>query len=263
MDNRRLNNKISLIIPTYNAPDKLHRALTSVFLNRHSKNIEIIVVNDCSTKDYNKVIYHWIKQGMNLKYIKNKENVGAGVSRQIGIDKAKNEWIGFMDDDDLISENWYTVLDNAIDMNTDKDILAFKILHKHDDDRQTHISMLHNHVGGYLIRKKFLIDNNIKFDNWLRYAEDKYFINLCMYCAIYENRVAFVNNTLYFWETDNRESTTHMNKIDWNFIGNHSTVLQFLWLKENKSEIYEHINEVKEKFREFRNKAVDISMKKI
>lgn len=259
-----MNNKISIIIPTYNAPDKLQRALTSVFLNRHNKNIEVVVVNDCSDKDYNKVILHWIKQGMNIKYIVNKENVGAGVSRQYGIDKAKNEWIGFIDDDDLISENWYSILDNAIDTHNDKDILAFKILHKHDDNERTNIGMLHNHVGGYLIKKKFLTDNNIRFDDSLRVSEDKYFINLCMYCAMYEDKIGFVNNTLYYWNTDNQDSTTHRDKdkIDWDFMSNHSTVLQFFWLQKNKPEVYEHINEIQEKFQQFKDNALEISLMK-
>ncbi len=98
---------VSIIIPTYNRYDLLNMALGSV-LNQTYKNIEVIVVNDCSTdaryydgsleRQATKVI-HLPK---NQRELYNK-TAAQGVVRQFGIESARGEWIAFLDDDDIFS----------------------------------------------------------------------------------------------------------------------------------------------------------------
>jgi glycosyltransferase involved in cell wall biosynthesis len=88
---------ISIIIPTYNRPELLRKAIKSV-LNQTYKNYEIIIVDDSSLKDNEKVINNYNKK--NIKYIKNKSRKGGAYSRNIGIKEAKGELIAFLDDDD-------------------------------------------------------------------------------------------------------------------------------------------------------------------
>jgi glycosyltransferase involved in cell wall biosynthesis len=101
-----VNGLVSVIIPTYNRYDLLNLAISSV-LNQTYKNIEVIVVNDCSTdsryydgslESQAKVI-HLPK---NQREVHNKA-AAQGAVRQFGIERARGEWIAFLDDDDIFS----------------------------------------------------------------------------------------------------------------------------------------------------------------
>jgi glycosyltransferase involved in cell wall biosynthesis len=90
--------KVSVIIPTYNRPKWLPEAIDSV-LNQTYHDIEIIVVNDGSTDDTEKVLEPYMDK---IRYIY-KENGGPSPSSAVnaGIAAAKGEYIARLDDDDL------------------------------------------------------------------------------------------------------------------------------------------------------------------
>lgn len=91
---------ISVIIPAYNRQDTIVRAVQSV-LNQTYKEIEVIVVDDCS-KD-NTVAELEKVQDSRLRVIECEKNGGACAARNIGILNAKGEYIAFQDSDD----EWY------------------------------------------------------------------------------------------------------------------------------------------------------------
>lgn len=86
--------QISVIIPTYNRAEFLKDTILSL-LNQTYKADEIIVVDDGST-DCTKKIVDGFK---NIRYIY-KENGGVSSARNLGIKKAKNSWLAFIDSDD-------------------------------------------------------------------------------------------------------------------------------------------------------------------
>ena len=92
--------KISVIIPVYNAQKYLKQCIYSVV--NQNEVFEIILVNDRSP-DNSKSICLEYKQKFTEKiiYIENNENLGAGGSRNIGIKKAKGNYIAFLDADDF------------------------------------------------------------------------------------------------------------------------------------------------------------------
>lgn len=101
---------ISIIIPTYNRPIDLIRALNK--LNEHlSEDIEVVVVNDAST-----VTYNIDKEFYNFKflYIECEENGGASIARNIGVKKSTMEWITFLDDDDYMMESKLSIIKENI-----------------------------------------------------------------------------------------------------------------------------------------------------
>lgn len=95
--------KISIIIPTWNRVEFLCRCIDSI-LQQSYQNIEIIVVNDCSTDNTAEVIKE--KYGKNKKviYIENETNLGPGGSRQKAYLFSAGEYIIFADDDDYYIE---------------------------------------------------------------------------------------------------------------------------------------------------------------
>ena len=88
---------VSVIIPTYNRPGYLKKAIQTV-LNQTYNNLEIIIVDDASKTDTKKVIHSF--NDNRITYIRNKKQSGAPVSRNNGIKKAKGTCIAFLDDDD-------------------------------------------------------------------------------------------------------------------------------------------------------------------
>lgn len=88
---------VSVVIPSYNREKTIKFAVDSV-LNQTYQDFEIIIVDDCSTDGSIEVIKNMTDSRIRL--IELKENVGACVARNRGVEEAKGEWIAFQDSDD-------------------------------------------------------------------------------------------------------------------------------------------------------------------
>ena len=88
---------ISVVIPTYNRANTILQSVNSV-LNQTYKNIELIVVDDCSTDDTEKIIAGI--QDSRVKFYRLEKNSGACAARNLGIEKASGKYIAFNDSDD-------------------------------------------------------------------------------------------------------------------------------------------------------------------
>lgn len=90
--------KISVIIPTYNREKMIERAVRSVLVQTYT-NLEVIVVDDCST-DHTEQVVEEIGDSR-IKYYKLQKNGGAGHARNAGVKFASAELIAFHDSDDV------------------------------------------------------------------------------------------------------------------------------------------------------------------
>ena len=88
---------VSVIIPTYNRSKTIERSIYSV-LNQTYKDLELIVVDDCSNDNTKQVVDSITDE--RLRYIKLESNSGACVARNKGIEAAKGQFIAFQDSDD-------------------------------------------------------------------------------------------------------------------------------------------------------------------
>ncbi len=92
--------RISVIIPVYNRPAKVQRAIGSVVAQTYSPE-EIIVVDDHSTDSTSEVLSDIYTQYQNsMRVLWHRENRGVGAARNTGINAASAEWIAFLDSDD-------------------------------------------------------------------------------------------------------------------------------------------------------------------
>lgn len=90
---------VTVYIPTYNRADLLKRAVESVREQTY-KNLEIIIVDDCSTDDTHAYLKEISDLDQRIHYFIKEKNSGACVSRNIAIKNALGEYITGLDDDD-------------------------------------------------------------------------------------------------------------------------------------------------------------------
>ena len=90
---------ISVIITAYNVQDFIQDAIKSV-LEQTYKNVEIIVVCDKPTDETEILVDEIAEKDSRIRVIKNERNVGAGMSRKVGIEAANGQYVMFLDGDD-------------------------------------------------------------------------------------------------------------------------------------------------------------------
>lgn len=93
---------VSIITPTYNCGKFINETIKSV-LNQTYKNWEMIIVDDCSTDDTEKVVLKFDDE--RIKYYKLKTNSGAAVARTTAMQLAKGSYMAFLDSDDIWTED--------------------------------------------------------------------------------------------------------------------------------------------------------------
>lgn len=99
---------ITVIIPCYNVEKYLARCLNSL-INQSYKNLEILIINDGSSDDSLAIAKKFAAQDQRIT-IYSKENGGLSSARNFGIQKAKGEYLSFIDSDDFIDPKFYEIL---------------------------------------------------------------------------------------------------------------------------------------------------------
>lgn len=99
---------ISVIIPVYNIEPYLRKCLDSV-VNQTYKELEILIIDDGSTDGSGAICDEYAKTDKRIRVF-HTENRGLSCARNLGLDEAKGEWIGFVDSDDWIEPNMYECL---------------------------------------------------------------------------------------------------------------------------------------------------------
>ena len=103
---------VSVVIPVYNCEEYIGECIDSVAEQTYD-NIEIIVVNDGSKDESENIIKDKKKRYRNILYYKQR-NKGVSAARNLGIKKARGEYITFVDGDDLVGKYLVECLVNQI-----------------------------------------------------------------------------------------------------------------------------------------------------
>ena len=224
-----MNPEVSVIIPAYNSEQYLSKAIASV-LDQTYYNLEVIVVDDASSDQTLQVAQSFKDQ--RLKIIQNKQNLGVSGARNRALAVARGNWIALLDSDDwyapkriekllltawennadLIADDLYLVRDgefypwstlikeNGDSISSVELIDAVKFV---ESDRLPPVTASRTWSLGYtkpLIRKDFLIKNNLNYDEDLKVGED---FALYLRCLLNQARFIFVPQAYYFYR--NRE----------------------------------------------------------
>ena len=218
---------MSIIIPVYNGEKFIDRCLKSV-LNQTLSNIEVIIVNDGSNDNSEKLILEYKKIDPRIKYISTK-NKGVSIARNIGISHANGEYIGFVDIDDYIDINMYEIMYNKAKNNNsqivfcghisvrkngqlneipspkeliinNKDIKEKEIYYAFINLTRPYLGMSCNKI----YKREFIQNNLLEFDADRTIGEDFYF-NLQAFT--YASDITIIPNTLYYYNRIDESST--------------------------------------------------------
>lgn len=178
--------RFSIIIAAYNIEDYIERAIESVE-KQTLQNLEVIVINDCSTDKTGEKILKLCSKYDNIIYLEHKENKKAGGARNTGLKIAQGEYIVFLDGDDyLANENVLEKLDKVIGKDkVDVVYLGFKISGDREElviptpetCTKTYKAAIDKYPNPWskCWRREFLNENNITFPEH-RFYEDVLFV---------------------------------------------------------------------------------------
>lgn len=103
-----MNQKISVIVPVYKAEKYIHRCINSILEQTH-ENLEIILVNDGSPDKCGEICDSFQLKDPRIIVI-HTDNQGSSMARNIGLERATGDYIAFVDSDDWIEKNMYSIL---------------------------------------------------------------------------------------------------------------------------------------------------------
>ena len=205
---------ISIIITAYNAEKTIERCINSILENEYN-DFEIIVINDGSSDKTEKVIELFASD--KIKYF-SKKNTGVADSRNFGIEKAKGEYITFVDSDDYMSNNYFENLDKYLKQGIDIIKRKATIINEKNNEKTKIEGPVFDEITGeqafnelcfkdiyldtlwsYIIKKSLFTENNLYFEP-NKYHEDFGLLPLVILKA---KSVVSTNDYVYYYvQTD-------------------------------------------------------------
>ncbi len=204
--------KVSLIIPVYNVQNYLYNCLKSA-VNQTLKDIEIIIINDGSTDLSIDIIKNFIKCDERIIFI-NQQNQGLSHARNVGIKKAKGEYIAFLDSDDTIDITFLEKMyNNAKETNSDVVMCNYvRVIDKSNKVYSINRKLKQNIFSSKEAVHKIILDISIQnyawdkiykrslfIDNNIFYPEGIYFEDMptTFKLFFYANQISYIDEFLY------------------------------------------------------------------
>lgn len=216
--------KISVIIPIYNGENYIQRLFDQICAQTF-RNLEVIMVNDGSADNSQKVIAEYIEgygrrsedgEGDISFRLITQSNTGQGGARNRGIEEATGEYLIFMDQDDYIAPDYFLrLLDTAERTSADLVISGYEHVTA-DREVREHVELINNAwcrfmnitPWGKIYRRDFVMRENIRFLP-VPLGEDIYFNVLCY---SHTERVSFTNYVGYQWVINEQSVSNTVHK---------------------------------------------------
>ena len=212
--------KVSIIIPIYNVAQYIIECLESVY-NQTYKNIEVILVDDCSTDNSMEIISEYLTfdKLSNTKVIHHTHNRGISAARNTGIIYAEGEYIFFLDSDDLLRldsiESFILlaikynfpdcIYGSASPLDNNRTLACITLKHLDIPEYSSNITYIRKicyrrnflpiTVWNKLIKRKFIINNCIYFKEGIIYED-------ILWCFLLSNKlktIAFNKKSTYMY----------------------------------------------------------------
>ncbi len=182
--------KISIVIPAYNAEMVLNKCIESLILQSYS-NIEILIIDDGSKDNTLQIANTFAKADSRIKVF-TKKNSGVSDTRNLGLEKVTGDYVSFIDADDYVEKNFF---DNFLKSKKNMDLYASGYKKKNGNlindleiptteyvSRQEMTNSILKDAAVYsfpwnkLYKTEIIKKNNIRFRTNIRYGEDLVFL---------------------------------------------------------------------------------------
>lgn len=206
--------KISLILPVFNAEESLTKCLDSV-INQTLTDIEIICVDDCSTDNSLEILENYAKKDSRIIVLNQETNQGQGAARNRGLQIASGEYVGFVDSDDWVENDYFEKLYNtAIKYNADiatanmlkhkKYYKKYNVLHKKyllKSDIQEKIKLYSDKKQFFFYVMNKIYKTSLIKNNCINFAQGQIFedVQFSIQAIYYANLIVSVPNTTYHY----------------------------------------------------------------
>ncbi|MBP3302616.1 MAG: glycosyltransferase [Opitutales bacterium] len=214
--------KVSVIVPVYKVEKYLPECIESVLAQTFT-DFELILVDDGSPDNSGKICDDYATRDSRIRVF-HKENGGVSSARNLGLDNARGEWIGFVDPDDWIEPDMYEQMylagteNNAdfvwCDFWTESDtmiVLRSQGLEIVDSENMIMgflSGRLHGSVWCKLIRAAVLRGNGLYFSTEIAYCED---LLLSIELALKAKKIAHIAHPFYHYRVREGAATSSLN----------------------------------------------------
>lgn len=236
--------KVSVIVPVYNAEKYFEKCLNSL-VNQTLKDIEIIVVNDGSTDNSEKILKKFLAKYKNIVYFK-KENSGQSDARNLGISHAKGDYLGFIDSDDYIALDMFEKLYNKA-ISDDFDFVSCDVdyiypnydktvdcLIKNDTDNMHSLLInIYPIVCNKIFKRDLFANKDVRFKKGVWYEDVEFIYRIIPFLK----KVGVIHESLYYYVQHEGSVIHSYNERVYDYIANMNGLLDF-YQKNGFYEIY-------------------------
>ena len=217
--------KVSVIVPVYNGEKQFSGCIGNL-VHQTLEEIEIIFIDDCSTDNTLSVLYECQRQyPAKVRVIASPDNRKAGGARNLGLEMATGEYIGFVDCDDIpdvkmyeklyakAKEGDYDLVEGIfIDMTT-QEVRLFTIDENTgvlDGEKRSNLLIRGGYLWSKLVRRELIEEHHLRFREHVLMLEDSDFLNYLLSVA---RSIGNVDDVIYRYnDTEGALSKTVVQK---------------------------------------------------
>lgn len=208
--------QFSIIIPVYNVENYLRECLNSVLEQEFEGSFEVICVNDGSTDGSLEILREYESKYTNLVVIDSK-NGGTASARNIGMRKAKGEYIWFVDSDDWVETSSLKILSEHLS-HSQTEVLCFNgsLIYEEDGCTEQDEGITDSGLSGWeyynkyalqskkfhfvcvvlrLYKREFLLKHELFFEVGILHEDNLWVPQMCYYAE----SVTSIPNSLYVY----------------------------------------------------------------
>ncbi len=209
--------EFSIIIPVYNAEKYLKECLDSV-LAQTFPDFELLLINDGSSDTSGAICNEYAGTDHRIKVV-HKENGGVSSARNVGLDMVQGKYVVFVDSDDTISPLMLERCKDAMD-HDNLDLLQFTVL-KNGEGKGFDTDVVSpeefvkyrglNYGVGNFFKASVINNNNIRFIENLKLAEDMLFM---LTCLAHSKKARKISDGLYFYRIHSASASQNRRTSD-------------------------------------------------
>lgn len=212
--------RYSVIIPVYNAEATLRRCIDSL-VSQQFFDYELLLINDGSADGSDAICREYAAAYPQIRYFQ-KENGGVSTARNLGLAQAQGEYVLFVDSDDHVAKDYFTVISEAL-AHEMPELLMFGyrnfggisaewntgVFFENDEiEIALRISnamrqYLFSSLWSKVFRRQIIAENGLRFDENLSIGEDQVFI---FAYAMHIRSIASIPDTLYYVDISGEDS---------------------------------------------------------